>query len=1190
MLSRITFTFPILMGIFLAMTTTSLAQLQSPLDIALRHLEQNQKELQLTKSDLSNYIVSDLYTSKHNGVTHVYLNQHHNEIILRNAITNVNILPNGKVLNMGNRFVTDLQSRVNTTSASISPEQAVQKVISHFQISPTATLKLYEKVNDHHFIFENEGIALEPITVKLVFELLDDESIRLAWNVALYKLDAQHLWVVRIDAQTGAILTYHDNVIHCDFGSPKEKCDEEGHQYGSKKSNKANINNSKESQKSTTVANSYNVFPMPVESPNHGDRALVTDPANIIASPFGWHDTDGAIGPEYTITRGNNVHAYQDIFDNNETFEDEPDGGNSLDFDFPLDLGPNQPYTQIPPAVVNLFYWNNVIHDVWYQYGFDEVSGNFQVNNYGNGGLGEDHVRAEALDGGGTNNANMSTSIDGNPPRMQMYIWTDEPLPGGDLPQFTVTAPAGVAGEYDMVPADFGPPLPEIPLVSEVVIIYDGVGNVTDACDPITNGVLINGKIALLDSGGGCQFGSKVLNAQNNGAIAVIVCNDNFNPPFSMPPGDDGDMVTIPSIMISLPDCNLLRVNIPGLTVSLQESEVTVTVPMPGPTGIDGDFDNGIIIHEYTHGISNRLTGGPAAADCLRNFEQAGEGWSDWFALVMVTTSSNTADQKRGIGTYAIEEPVVGTGLRDFPYSRDMSIDPHTYAAIDTVAVPHGVGSVWAVMIWDLYWNLIDEYGFDEDFYNGTGGNNMAMQLVLDGLKLQACRPTFIDARDAVLAADRANYGGVNQCLIWETFARRGLGFSAQAGGIEGYDLPEFCQPILKITKSADSVAFAGDVITYTLEITNDSPSLLSNTTVMDTIPAGTSFVSGSATCANITEDNGIISINVGSMAVGESLTCSYQLLLDENPYSILLLEDDMDAGQDNWEAISDQGSVEWIIDPNSYPGDFAWFAENIDTVCDQSLMLAIPANLAGSNPLLSFWHRYNTQYRFNNFQNVQEGVDGGVVEISIDGGSTWLDLGNDMVQNGYTDTLEIGTENPLNGRLAFTGNNGGFFIETLIDLSNYSQQDMIFRFRLGCDESNGDEGWYIEKVSLFDNFYSITNKACIFTDQNETHCSSTTTTVFGNTTSTKTLSENGLEVSIFPNPTNSNVTVQLKNPSNSPANISLLNINGQVLDTKKLEYSSGTFGMNLTSYPEGIYMIQIQTDEAQLVRKVVKQ
>ena len=49
----------------------------------------------------------------------------------------------------------------------------------------------------------------------------------------------------------------------------------------------------------------------------------------------------------------------------------------------------------------------------------------------------------------------------------------------------------------------------------------------------------------------------------------------------------------------------------------------------------DGGYDNLVIIHEYGHGISNRLTGGPGAAGCLGNSEQMGEGWSDWYGLVM---------------------------------------------------------------------------------------------------------------------------------------------------------------------------------------------------------------------------------------------------------------------------------------------------------------------------------------------------------------------------------------------------------------------------------------------------------------------------------------------------------------------------------------------------------------------------
>jgi len=51
-------------------------------------------------------------------------------------------------------------------------------------------------------------------------------------------------------------------------------------------------------------------------------------------------------------------------------------------FDFPFDPATN-PSAYRPAAVTNLFYWNNIMHDVMYGYGFDEMSGNFQVNNYG---------------------------------------------------------------------------------------------------------------------------------------------------------------------------------------------------------------------------------------------------------------------------------------------------------------------------------------------------------------------------------------------------------------------------------------------------------------------------------------------------------------------------------------------------------------------------------------------------------------------------------------------------------------------------------------------------------------------------------------------------------------------------------------------------------------------------------------
>ena len=436
-----------------------------------------------------------------------------------------------------------------------------------------------------------------------------------------------------------------------------------------------------------------------------------------------------------------------------------------------------------------------------------------------------------------------------------------------------------------MVTAGFGGSLSATPLVADLVEVDDATGTTSDGCEALVNGADINGKIALIDRGD-CEFGHKILKAENEGAIAAIICNNVAGAPITMAPGAEGGQVTIPGVMISQADCAFIRSGLPGqVTVSLAAQPQAI--PLPGPSGVTGDFDNGIVAHEYTHGISIRGTGGPSTGSCLSNFEQAGEGWSDWFGLVMQTTATNMADDRRGIGTYALGQPTNGDGIRDYPYSRDMNIDPHTYADINSVSVPHGVGSIWCVTIWDLYWDLIDVYGFDTDFYTGTGGNNMAMQLVMDGIKLQACSPTFLDSRDAILAADQANYGGANTCLIWETFARRGIGYSATAGGNQAFDLAPVCLQDLKINKTAASSAAAGSVVTYTLEISNDTPGDLTNVTVQDNLPAGTTYVGGSSSCGG-SEAGGVLSIPLGTMTSGQSVTCivSYtHLTLPTTPY-----------------------------------------------------------------------------------------------------------------------------------------------------------------------------------------------------------------------------------------------------------------------------------------------------------------
>ena len=224
----------------------------------------------------------------------------------------------------------------------------------------------------------------------------------------------------------------------------------------------------------------------------------------------------------------------------------------------------------------------------------------------------------------------------------------------------------------------------------------------------------------------------------------------------------------------------------------------------------DGDFDAGVIVHEYTHGISNRLTGGRIVTGCLAGNEQMGEGWSDIFAMTFTHDPNRPVQRTRGLGPYIRFTGVDGPGIRPTPYSTDLTINPTTYGttASGTLVVPHGIGYAWATGVGGD-WNLIDKHGFNPNVYDSwtTGGNNLTNQLVMDGMKLQPCRPGFVTGRDAILQADQLLTGGQNQCTMWRGFAKRGLGFSASQGSVntnndnvEAFDLAPICQPQVEVS------------------------------------------------------------------------------------------------------------------------------------------------------------------------------------------------------------------------------------------------------------------------------------------------------------------------------------------------------------------------------------------------------
>lgn len=1159
-----------------------MAQVQTPLDIALRHIESQTENWGLTKGDLSDIVVNDQFQSQHNGVTHIYFMQRYQGVEIHNAIMNVNILPNGEVFHVGDNLVRSIAKKINNTVAVLEPESAVYSAAEHLGITNFGELKLKTKTQGR-YTYEGADLSHDDITVQLKYTPIYDSfgkitELRLTWDLAIDQKNNADYYSLRIDAVTGEMVDKNNYTVYCTHENhrhqQKDKCAES--------TNFQSVKSALEAQNISMDAGAYNVFAIPNESPSHGPREIVVDPADEIASPFGWHDTNGMEGAEYTITRGNNVHAFLDKNGSNTSSGDEPDGGDELNFDFPF-LPQGEPEDNEESAVTQLFYMSNVIHDFSYAYGFDEASGNFQQNNYGNGGSGNDPVEANAQDGSGVNNANFATPPDGGDGRMQMFVWNRSGL-------LTVDEPANLAGVYETGTADFGADVTSpsfVPVTGEVALMDDGTADATFGCEQTSND--FTGKIVLIDRGG-CFFDEKALGAQNAGAIAVIVCDFSGGGLGNMGSGSDaGPQVTIPALSMSFPDCSTIRAGI--------DAPLVVTFGPPaqeGPDFIDGDFDNGIIAHEYGHGISNRLTGGRLNAACLTNDEQMGEGWSDFMTLVMTVKPEDVSEQPRGVGTYVQQQATDGAGIRRFPYSDDFSVNPQTMNDIIGTTSPHNLGEVWAATLWDMYWLFVDEYGFDEDLARGTGGNNIAVQLVFDGMKMQGCNPGFIAGRDGILAADLANNEGANSCLIWQAFARRGFGFDAlgrsannRNDGKEGYALPAECINELQLVKTATPVIEAGEIATFTIQAINNKLETLA-VTISDEIPDGTTFMTGSGTSAGAVVENGIVTFPAVELAPGESFTVSYEVATPEDRFSLRQFFDDVEGGDENWEFDALQGSVIWdLTTENAFSGNSSWFVEASEFDNDQVLQTAQPLLVTGDQPVLRFAHQFETEW----------GLDGGIVEISRDN-FQWERLDNDRLFRAGYETRLAYTTFAIANIDCFAGDANPDWQTTYIDLNDYKGEQIWWRYRFGTVAETGANladgvGWYVDDIEVMD-MINYTGMATVTSDAGDvvTAMASERGTVVnvGMPTNTDDFIENTVEVNVFPNPAGDLLNVAITNVEANDITITIVNVDGREVLQHQLEKQSGDriIPFNVAQLASGMYFVKVTTGNEIDIKKVM--
>jgi hypothetical protein len=909
--------------------------------------------------------------------------------------------------------------------------------------------------------FSPAGVAHRPIEVRLVWAT-DQGTPRLAWNVNVELLATPDWLNIRVDATTGKVLgqdnwTVHEKTEHLTTapgrravgGASPTRTPQALRQPGSVQKTQA-----------VTPA-SYRVVPFSNERPDVTTPVLDTNPwlragASNAATTYGWH-FDGTTN--YTDTRGNNVWAYDDSLKLNAPgrFTASTGTAGSLLFNDVPD------FTQTPTlgknrraATTNLFYWNNLMHDVMYQYGFTEAAGNFQTDNLGRGGVGSDHVRAEAQDGGGTNNANFSTPPDGTNGRMQMYLFT------GITPTYyiNVTAPPTVAGNYVAIEGGFSTNNKLVTLgpISGQLALYADAGNL--ACVAYSSTTALTGKIAVLYRGT-CGFSDKVKNAQLAGAVAAIVINNVAGAPIVM--GGTDNTVTIPAVMISQAD---------GATLVAQIANgVQVTLPKPAGTGpqLDGDYDSGVMSHEYGHGISNRLTAGGVNTSCLGNAEQAGEGWSDFFALMMTTDWTNTpltdGPRARPTGTYVNGQSATGSGIRRYPYSTSLSVNPLTYASMAASTEVHNIGEIWCATVWDMTWNIIQQQGtIEPNLYNSSsiGGNAVALNLVMQGLKLQPCEPGFLDSRDAILAADSLLYNGQYHCAIWSAFARRGMGYSAKQGSSNSATDQTAAYDVPGVRLSRNSVPLVGNQfainLTATCECQTQAP-----VTITDQLPTGLQYVSSTGGTLN----GSTVTFSNLSFAQGQKRTlqivaqaaagasCALTLPVNDN-------RETNTVGGFTPAVVTNGGGNAWApVTDRAHSGTTAWHAGDPNATSNVTLTSA--AFTPGAFSVLSFYHFFNSEARY----------DGGLVAISVNNGA-WQDASALFLQNGYNSVFDAGTASV--GKPCFSGKSSGLtgpaaFQLSVVNLASFNGQSIRVRFQFQSDSNNpyGNAlpGWYVDDIQV---------------------------------------------------------------------------------------------------------------------------
>ncbi len=547
---------------------------------------------------------------------------------------------------------------------------------------------------------------------------------------------------------------------------------------------------------------------------------------------------------------------------------------------------------------------------------------------------------------------------------------------------------------------------------------------------------------------------------------------------------------------------------------------------------IDGNLDADVVIHEHTHGLSNRLHGNGSGLthDMSRGM---GEGWSDFYGMAMLSQPSDPIDGIYTTGSYDLYR-AGGTflnnayyGIRRFPIAVRSSLggpngrphNPLTLADIDATQINlsdgafsprftgtadqvHNIGEVWCSALWEIRARMITRLGWAE-------GNRRILQFVTDGMKLAPLSPTIVSERDAIIAAGLASGTSEDVADMWAGFAIRGIGATASVQNVGGTSTggtgtarvtESFAAPNLFQTPQFGVSDFLGnnngafepgETVTLNIPLTNSTGNIATGVTLQ--------VLGGSAADYGTIAHNQTVT-RPATFRIPDSTVCGSSLTITFNAVSSLgavSFTGSIAIGapkvtySQNFDDLTPPAiPAEWTVTSSYAPMTFVSTAASADTAPISMFARDLPDCVGGGCPITNGGSTELTSpfifitagatgasVTFRHRYNTESGFDGGVLEVSIGGNQApFADIvsaGGAFLQNGYNGALGVSAPNPLGGRNAWSGDSGGYVTTTARLPPAAAGQPIKLRWRFGTDSNTAPVGggWNVDTIQVVGNF-----------------------------------------------------------------------------------------------------------------------